>query len=190
MNTKWKQWVVFPSLIAVMALMIGGNINHSRAAEMHHTDAVVAATSQTNNVGAASDSTSDTPFYHIFSTDHFIPRAVCMNREPFTLFLYALGSFAVFWAYLAIPLLLLGFRSRLREAFPKLIGTPFLLAALFILFCGGGHLIDIILIKYAFYKFAAIWTCGTGIISWAFFLYVVGYLKEFLHIDKGNNANK
>lgn len=141
------------------------------AVPKHQSDAMV----MTNQPSA----TNVESFLSIFSTDHFIPREVCMARDPKTITLYSLGSFGVFTAYFSIPILLLRFRSSLKTLSPRIIGVPFLLASLFIFFCGGGHLIDIILIKYPFYNLAALWTLGTGTVSWLFFLYTARLLKDF-----------
>ena len=125
----------------------------------------------------------------LFSIDNFIPREVCMGRDKLTLIFYIIGSLSVFLAYFFIPLILLHFRSVLKPLLPKLIGVPFLLASLFILSCGAGHLIDIILVKYPVYRFSALWTCFTGVCSWAFFLYVVKYLKIFNVINGDEKKN-
>lgn len=97
----------------------------------------------------------------------FLPHGSCLLWTLPLVAAIILGEFAVFIAYFWIPLelwraLRRGRVSIAREARTMLVGF-----ALFIVFCGSGHLISIILLWHPWYWFAAGWTLCTGAISCA-----------------------
>lgn len=101
--------------------------------------------------------------------DGFVPHGVCLLWTWPLIALIIAGNFLVFLAYFYIPVEFFraGFRSRVSLA-PE-ARAILLDFALFIFFCGAGHLFSIFLIWNGgfWYWVEACWTLfGTGVFSW------------------------
>lgn len=92
----------------------------------------------------------------------FMPHGHCWAWTPGILWMMVLGNLLVALAYYSIPVVLFRLvRGRRDLPYPHL----FVLFGLFILFCGTGHVVDIVTIWHPVYWFDAIWDLGTGLIS-------------------------
>jgi len=92
----------------------------------------------------------------------FMPHGHCWLWTPGILWMMVLANLTVALAYYSIPLMLVRL-VRGREDLPH--PRVFVLFALFILFCGTGHLVDVVTIWYPIYWFDAFWDLGTGLVS-------------------------
>lgn len=96
------------------------------------------------------------------ATAAFMPHGHCWLWTPGILWMTVLANATVALAYYSIPLVLLRLvRGRQDLPHPQV----FVLFALFIVFCGTGHLVDIVTIWYPIYWFDAFWDLGTGLVS-------------------------
>lgn len=95
-------------------------------------------------------------------TTAFMPHGHCWAWTPGIFWLMVIGNALVALAYYSIPLVLFRLlRGRRDLPYPHL----FVLFGLFILFCGTGHIIDIVTIWQPLYWLDAFWDFGTGVIS-------------------------
>lgn len=92
----------------------------------------------------------------------FMPHGHCWLWTPGIFWMQLIGNGIVALAYYSIPIVLFKL-MRGREDLPY--PHVFALFGLFILFCGTGHVIDIITIWVPIYWFDAFWDTGTGAIS-------------------------
>lgn len=106
---------------------------------------------------------------------HFLPHGNCLLWNWPLLILYIAGNMGTMFAYAGIPVILLRARSAIDLASPLIR-----LFALFILLCGGGHAITVLLIWKAWYWFGATWDCGTAIASWACLIHIRGRMDAYL----------
>lgn len=116
----------------------------------------------------------------------FMPHGHCWLWTPGIFWMMILGNATVALAYYSIPFVLFKLlRGRRDLPYPHI----FALFGLFILFCGTGHIVDIITIWHPIYWFDAFWDTGTGAISiataivlWPLLpkLLKAGTLEEFL----------
>ncbi len=136
--------------------------------------------------------------------DHYMPRGACMRWEPVLIWWNTITDLAIFAAYIVMPLCIIFLattevgmfpRSRIyaerilgRLRYPS--GIPWVqrlrhigwLAALFILFCGVGHLIDVFAIWIALPVYKTVWNTGTAIASWATGLAVLRHFPYFVKL--------
>lgn len=95
----------------------------------------------------------------------FVPRGHCGNWDENMLSLYMFSNFAIFLAYMVMAVLLrfvvVDYNMIARD------GTLRVAFALFIFFCGIGHLEGILFFRYPVYHFSAVWHLLTALVSWA-----------------------
>jgi PAS domain S-box-containing protein len=103
-------------------------------------------------------------FLDLFSSDGFPARWVCGKWTPFHGWLYILSGLAIWLAYFAIPVLMVLFIRKRKEAIP--FGRVFWLFIFFIFGCGLTHLSDSIMFWYPAYRVNAMLLFFTAIISW------------------------
>lgn len=88
-----------------------------------------------------------------FSENHFMPHGMCYLWQPGVLWLNVASDASIALAYFSIPFTLLYFaRKRTDLRFRWM----FLLFAVFIVACGGTHLMDVIVVWHPYY-----WIAGT-----------------------------
>lgn len=110
----------------------------------------------------------------LFSFD-FVTRDCCGSWHPFFIYLYVIANAAIFAAYGAITLTLIGAKRQtaewaalnksqkdeIRDAFAK-----------FILFCGIGHLEGCLSFLAAPYHLWAVYDMATAVVSWQAFVVI------------------
>lgn len=102
--------------------------------------------------------------WKLFDTSDYPARWHCGNWTNFEGVLFIIASLAIWAAYFTIPVLLYSFITKfLRNPTSKAIVWCF---ALFILSCGGGHLIDTMMFYWPCYRFLAVVHVITAIASW------------------------
>lgn len=107
-----------------------------------------------------------------FSPDRFVPRGACGDWEPWVGQLYAISHLGITAAYVAIPMVLLLAMLEKRPACPvaetsaraRLVTR--VTYALFILFCGIGHLDGWLAFVWPAYHLFALWHAATALVSW------------------------
>ena len=130
------------------------------------------------------------------NTSDFLPHGTCLLwKWPLILTIIA-GDASVACAYFLIPFLLRkaalkGVINLSRDARRALVDF-----AMFILFCGGGHVIYIILLWHPRYWLGALWTLGTAFYSWRCYLRIrkhtgayIKLLNEPIDYDNLKKAN-
>ncbi|MEM9457221.1 MAG: response regulator [Myxococcota bacterium] len=104
------------------------------------------------------------PFFSkLFDTADFPPRWFCGQWSDGHGWLHIISDFAIFGAYMAIPILLTYFVVKKRTV-PFL--PVFFLFGAFILFCGLSHLIEASLFWKPWYRFSGLIKACTAIVSW------------------------
>lgn len=95
----------------------------------------------------------------------YMPRCHCMNNEWVLIWFFIAGNVIIGISYFAIPVVLLCWRKIFGKNLPITVGRHMLLFALFIIFCGGGHFLDAVMVWLPFYRLKALWDFLTAIIS-------------------------
>jgi signal transduction histidine kinase/ActR/RegA family two-component response regulator len=117
-------------------------------------------------------------FTNLFDASDYPARWQCGRWTAGVGWLHILSDASIFAAYAAIPVLLIYFVRRRRQA------TPFApvcwLFAAFILCCGIGHLIDASLFWYPAYRFAGAWKLVTALVSWATVIALIRFAPHAL----------
>ncbi len=104
------------------------------------------------------------PFSWLFDTSGFVPRWDCGDWSPALGWLHIAADLLIWLAYLAIPVVLVGFVRRRRDVpFPRL----FWLFGLFIVTCGTTHLLEAVIFYDPQYRLAAVVKVLTAAASWA-----------------------
>ena len=101
-------------------------------------------------------------FLNQLLSSNFMPHGHCYFWKPEILWPIVIGDALTVISYFLIPLLLIRFLRKRKDIKFNFI---FKLFAAFILFCGFGHLIEIINVWEPFYRLSAITKMGTGVIS-------------------------
>jgi len=128
-------------------------------------------------------------FLHLFDTDGFPARWYCgsaWQEEPGVGWLHIVSDFAIFGAYLMIPVVLAYFLMRRRDLpFPKLIA----LFALFIVSCGLGHLVEAIIFWEPVYRLSGLVKAVTAIVSWGTVVALVPMIPRILDLPNLEKMN-
>lgn len=90
-------------------------------------------------------------------------RAVCWHFDWWLLGPYVFGNLLVASAYMALPYFAWKI-ARGRKG--KWLTKDVYLWAAFILLCGGGHMLAVLLVWFRLYPVAVVWDVGTGLVSW------------------------
>lgn len=113
------------------------------------------------------------------SHTHFVPHGYCLLWSWPLIAAIIFGDLMVALAYCGIPL-------ELRRAAMKGIVALAPEArgmlrdfGMFILFCGGGHIIYLLLLWRPWYWFGAIWTLGTAFWSWRCLIRIHGGMELY-----------
>lgn len=101
-------------------------------------------------------------FQRLTDTSDWPPRWFCGRWTDFHGWLYILSDLAIWFAYMAIPLLLIRF-ILVKEGIP--LGRVFWLFGAFILLCGLTHLIDATMFWWPAYRVNALIRFLTGLVS-------------------------
>ena len=104
-------------------------------------------------------------FSKLFDVADYPARWQCGRWTAGVGWLHIGSDLAIFAAYAAIPVLLIYFIRKRRDALP--LAPVFWLFAAFILCCGIGHLIDAGIFWFPAYRFAGAWKLLTAVISLA-----------------------
>ena len=72
---------------------------------------------------------------------HYMPHGFCLLWNPYLIGVFVLAHFLVFLAYLLVPLELIRGMKKARISIPLELRLVILDITVFILACGGGHLI-------------------------------------------------
>ncbi len=102
---------------------------------------------------------------NLFSTDGYMPRRVCGIWTPGEIWLHNASDFAIWAAYLAIPVVLLYFVFRRKATLP--FRSLFILFGMFIVSCGTTHFMDIVMFYHPVYRLAGLIKFVTAVVSWA-----------------------
>jgi hypothetical protein len=92
--------------------------------------------------------------FRIFSSEGFIPRALCGEWTSGLIALHNFSDFFIWASYLAIPVILVKFANKRAHELP--FPHLFWLFGLFIIACGTTHLIDVILFYEPVYRLSGI----------------------------------
>lgn len=112
-------------------------------------------------------------FSKLFDYSDWPPRWHYGNWSSFHGWLYIVSDLLIWSAYFIIPVTIIKYISRKRDAqFVKL----FFLFAAFILACGATHFLDAITFWYPLYRLNALVRFATGVISWITVYFIVRYL--------------
>jgi PAS domain S-box-containing protein len=114
-------------------------------------------------------------FRKLFDTSDWPPRWVCGRWTDFHGWFYIISDLMIWSAYFAIPLIILRFVSRKRDAqFHRI----YILFAAFILACGSTHFLDAVMFWYPAYRFNALIRFATGVISWMTVFHLIRVLPK------------
>ena len=121
----------------------------------------------------------------IFDSHQFMPRGQCGAWTEPWLSLYLDSNLAIFFAYLAMPLIFVCSGLWREPDLSRVSVTDVVMRriiySLFIFFCGVGHLFDGVLVfTWPAYKFFAVWHCATAIVSWAAVFLTFRYRAKIL----------
>lgn len=99
----------------------------------------------------------------LFDTSDFPPRWYCGTWHLEVGWIHVCSDFAIFAAYFAIPVILLGFVAGRQDISST---KPFILFSAFVLVCGLGYLLDAAMFWWPAYRFSGIVKLSIAIISW------------------------
>src|ERR1700744_4407054 len=112
-------------------------------------------------------------FSHLFSTTDWPPRWHCGRWTDFHGWLYICSDLAIWSAYFAMPVIIVTYISKRRNASFHPISFLF---ATFILACGITHLLDAITFWYPMYRLNALSRFVAGVVSWITVFYLIKIL--------------
>ena len=117
----------------------------------------------------------------LFDTSQWPPRWHCGHWTDALGWTHIISDLAIFGAYFAIPAILAYFCYYRRDLpFYKI----FILFALFIVFCGSGHLVEASIFWYPIYRFDALVKVSTAIVSWLTVFALIPVIPKILHLPK------
>jgi len=117
----------------------------------------------------------------LFDTSQWPPRWHCGHWTDALGWVHIISDLAIFGAYYAIPMILIYFCYIRRDLpFYKI----FVLFALFIVFCGTGHLVEAIIFWHPIYRFDALVKACTAIVSWATVFALIPLIPKILLLPK------
>jgi hypothetical protein len=122
-------------------------------------------------------------FQRLTDTSDWPPRWFCGRWTDFHGWLYILSDLAIWFAYMAIPLVLIRF-ILVKEGIP--LGRVFWLFGAFILLCGLTHLIDAMMFWWPAYRVNALIRFLTGAVSIATVLALIMNFKEAVGLRTSN----
>jgi len=114
----------------------------------------------------------------LFDTTSFVPRAICGTWTPELRRLHNYSDLLIFWAYVAIPVVLVSFALRRRRDLP--FKGVFWVFGLFIISCGATHYIDYLMFTYPIYRFGGVVKAVTAFASWAAVLALIPIVPRAL----------
>ncbi|MHC5542988.1 hybrid sensor histidine kinase/response regulator, partial [Singulisphaera rosea] len=113
----------------------------------------------------------------LFDPSGFVPRRVCGDWTPGLIRLHTISDSLIWLAYLAIPVVLIYFTGRRRDVpFREM----FWLFGLFILTCGFGHLLEVLVFYVPIYRFIGLVKLATALASWATVIALVPAIPKAL----------
>lgn len=123
----------------------------------------------------------------LFATDRWPPRWRCGHWTDELGWLHICSDIAIFLAYLSIPAVLAYWCIKRRD-------IPFnyllVLFALFIVFCGSGHLVEAVIFWKPVYRFDGLVKFLTAIISWVTVLALLPVIPKVLEFPKLEKLNE
>lgn len=123
----------------------------------------------------------------LFDTTDFPPRWYCGNWTEGHGWLHIVSDSLIGAAYAAIPLLIMFFALRRRDL-PVM--PVFVLFALFIFFCGFGHVVEATLFWIPAYRFAGLIKMVTAAVSWLTVFALIPLLPRLLAFPHMAAVNK
>jgi PAS domain S-box-containing protein len=113
----------------------------------------------------------------LFNTDDWPARWRCGVWSDFHGWLYILSDLAIWFAYFAIPVILIWYiyKNNLR-----IFKRIFILFSLFIFACGSTHLIDAIIFWKPVYRISALARLNTAVISWVTVFAMIKVMPRYL----------
>lgn len=101
-----------------------------------------------------------------FDSSDFLTRNHCGAWTDAWMWTYIVGNLFIGLAYFAIPIILFAAWTRNRQLHAR--RSLIVLFATFILFCGGGHILDGVgAFVWPNYRFFAVWHVATALVSFA-----------------------
>lgn len=122
-------------------------------------------------------------FSNLFTTEYWPARWTCGNWNTTEGILYIVSDVIIFLAYMAIPLMLLGFMIKMKFQKYKLFIVLF---SSFILACGLGHLLDAVLFWEPMYRLSGFLRIITAIVSLSTVLALVKAIPIALSLKEKN----
>lgn len=95
----------------------------------------------------------------------YLPHGHCYFWEPDILWLSVASNLATALSYFTIPIILAWLWAHLRKKVSPRWAPVFSSFAAFILCCGLGHLLEVVVIWWPIYRVQAIWSLVTGTVS-------------------------
>jgi len=117
----------------------------------------------------------------LFDTSQWPPRWYCGNWTEALGWTHIVSDTLIFLAYFTIPCILLYFYRQIKGF---QIEKVFILFALFIVFCGIGHLVEAVIFYYPVYRFAGFIKASTALVSWATVIALAPYIKKMILFPK------
>ncbi len=112
----------------------------------------------------------------------FMPHGWCMTWNPQLIFLHVATDAAVAIAYYSIPAALFVIAGRKGD--PVAIRPLLILFGMFIAFCGGGHILDIISIWHPLYWLKGWWNVGTASTSLLTAIALIPKAAEYVRLPE------
>lgn len=123
----------------------------------------------------------------LFDTSGWPPRWHCGAWTDTLGWVHILSDIAIFSAYISIPAVLIYWCIKRRDIpFNHLL----ILFALFIVFCGSGHLVEAIIFWKPVYRFDGLVKLATAIISWITVLALLPVIPKVLDLPKLEKLNQ
>lgn len=123
----------------------------------------------------------------LFDTSHWPPRWHCGEWTSALGWVHIISDLAIFLAYTSIPAVLIYWCIKRRD-------IPFnyllVLFALFIVFCGSGHLVEATIFWKPVYRFDGLVKLCTAIISWTTVLALLPVIPKVLDFPKLEKLNQ
>lgn len=126
-------------------------------------------------------------FDFLFDTSNWPARWSCGKWTEALGWIHISSDIAIFLAYISIPAVLLYWCIKRRDIpFNHLL----ILFALFIVFCGSGHLVEAVIFWHPVYRFDGMVKIATAIISWATVLALIPVIPKVLDLPKLERLNQ
>jgi signal transduction histidine kinase len=123
----------------------------------------------------------------LFDASNWPARWNCGHWTASLGWIHIISDISIFLAYISIPTVLIYWCIKRRDIpFNHLL----VLFALFIVFCGSGHLVEAIIFWHPIYRFDALVKLSTGIISWVTVLALLPVIPKVLDLPKLEKLNQ